>query len=92
MVDLFYSLFIFLLIAVLVLGSLAFMLLRQSGYFEAVSTPDLDRPAAAAHRLDVEHAPRLHRHRRLLLALPADHRPALRELAASPDDSGEQRK
>ena len=36
MVDLFYSLFIFLLIAVLVLGSLAFMLLRQSGYFEAV--------------------------------------------------------
>lgn len=36
MVDLFYSLFIFLLIAVLVLGSLAFMLLRQAGYFEAV--------------------------------------------------------
>ena len=36
MVDLFYSLFIFLLIAVLVLGSLAFMLLRQSGYLEAV--------------------------------------------------------
>jgi signal transduction histidine kinase len=36
MVDLFYSLFIFLLIAVLVLGSLAFMLLRQSGYYEAV--------------------------------------------------------
>jgi len=36
MVDLFYSLFIFLLIAVLVLGSLAFMLLRQLGYFEAV--------------------------------------------------------
>jgi len=30
MVDLFYSLFIFLLIAVLVLGSLAFMLLRQA--------------------------------------------------------------
>ncbi len=36
MLDLFYSLFIFLLIAVLVLGSLAFMLLRQAGYFEAV--------------------------------------------------------
>ncbi|WP_313950794.1 sensor histidine kinase [Accumulibacter sp.] len=36
MVDLFYSLFIFLLIAVMVLGSLAFMLLRQSGYLEAV--------------------------------------------------------
>jgi signal transduction histidine kinase len=36
MVDFFYSLFIFLLIAVLVLGSLAFMLLRQSGYIEAV--------------------------------------------------------
>ena len=36
MVDLFYSLLIFLLIAVLVLGSLAFMLLRQSGYLEAV--------------------------------------------------------
>ena len=36
MVDLFYSLFIFLLIAVLVLGSLAFMLLRQLAYLEAV--------------------------------------------------------
>ena len=36
MVDFFYSLFIFLLISVLVLGSLAFMLLRQSLYFEAV--------------------------------------------------------
>ena len=36
MVDFFYSLFIFLLIAVLVLGSLAFMLLRQSAYIEAV--------------------------------------------------------
>lgn len=36
MVDFFYSLFIFLLIAVLVLGSLAFMLLRQSTYIEAV--------------------------------------------------------
>lgn len=36
MVDLFYSLFIFLLIAVLGLGSLAFMLLRPSSYFEAV--------------------------------------------------------
>ena len=36
MVDLFYSLLIFLLIAVLVLGSLAFMLLRQSVYLEAV--------------------------------------------------------
>ena len=35
-VDFFYSLFIFLLIAVLVLGSLAFMLLRQSVYIEAV--------------------------------------------------------
>ena len=35
-VDFFYSLFIFLLIAVLVLGSLAFMLLRQSLYVEAV--------------------------------------------------------
>lgn len=35
-VDLFYSLFIFLLIAVLVLGCLAFMLLRQSGYIEAM--------------------------------------------------------
>jgi hypothetical protein len=36
MVDFFYSLFIFLLISVLVLGSLAFMLLRQSVYIEAV--------------------------------------------------------
>ena len=36
MVDFFYSLFIFLLIAVLVLGSLAFMLLRQSAYIDAV--------------------------------------------------------
>lgn len=36
MIDLFYSLFIFLLIAVLFLGSLAFMLLRQVAYFEAV--------------------------------------------------------
>lgn len=36
MVDFFYSLFIFLLISVLVLGSLAFMLLRQSAYIEAV--------------------------------------------------------
>ncbi|WP_291992441.1 sensor histidine kinase [Candidatus Accumulibacter sp. ACC003] len=36
MVDLFYSLFIFLLIAVLVLGTLAFMLLRQSAYLEAL--------------------------------------------------------
>ena len=36
MVDFFYSLFIFLLIAVLVLGSLAFMLLRQLPYIEAV--------------------------------------------------------
>ena len=36
MVDFFYSLFIFLLIAVLVLGSLAFMLLRQALYIEAV--------------------------------------------------------
>lgn len=35
-VDFFYSLFIFLLIAVLILGSLAFMLLRQSAYIEAV--------------------------------------------------------
>lgn len=35
-VDFFYSLFIFLLIAVLVLGSLAFMVLRQAAYFEAV--------------------------------------------------------
>jgi hypothetical protein len=35
-VDFFYSLFIFLLIAVLVLGSLAFMLLSQSSYIEAV--------------------------------------------------------
>lgn len=36
MVDFFYSLFIFLLISVLILGSLAFMLLRQSLYIEAV--------------------------------------------------------
>ena len=36
MVDFFYSLFIFLLISVLVLGSLAFMLLRQASYVEAV--------------------------------------------------------
>ncbi|MFZ4538853.1 hypothetical protein [Propionivibrio sp.] len=36
MVDFFYSLFIFLLISVLVLGSLAFMLLRQSLYIDAV--------------------------------------------------------
>ena len=36
MIDLFYSLFIFLLIAVLILGSLSFMLMRQSGYLEAV--------------------------------------------------------
>lgn len=36
MVDFFYSLFIFLLISVLVLGSLAFMSLRQSSYIEAV--------------------------------------------------------
>jgi hypothetical protein len=79
MVDLFYSLFIFLLIAVLVLGSLAFMLLRQALYIEAVSTPDLDGGAAAADRLDVEYAPGLHRHRCLLLALSADHRPAVRE-------------
>lgn len=35
-VDFFYSLFIFLLIAVLVLGSLAFMLLSQASYLEAV--------------------------------------------------------
>ncbi len=35
-VDFFYSLFIFLLISVLVLGSLAFMLLRESLYIEAV--------------------------------------------------------
>lgn len=35
-VDFFYSIFIFLLIAVLVLGSLAFILLRQSPYIEAV--------------------------------------------------------
>ena len=35
-VDFFYSIFIFLLFAVLVLGSLAFMLLRQSPYIEAV--------------------------------------------------------
>lgn len=36
MVDFFYSIFIFLLMAVLVLGSLAFMLLRQALYIEAV--------------------------------------------------------
>ncbi len=36
MVDLFYSLLIFLLITVLVLGSLTFMLLRQFAYLEAV--------------------------------------------------------
>lgn len=36
MIDLFYSLFIFLLIAVLFLGSLAFMLLRQTDYFVAL--------------------------------------------------------
>ncbi|WP_301103246.1 hypothetical protein [Propionivibrio sp.] len=36
MVDFFYSLFIFLLISVLVLGSLAFMLLREALYIEAV--------------------------------------------------------
>lgn len=36
MVDFFYSLLIFLLISVLVLGSLAFMLLRQAQYIEAV--------------------------------------------------------
>ena len=36
MVDFVYGLFIFLLISVLVLGSLAFMLLRQSLYIEAV--------------------------------------------------------
>ncbi|MBI4741022.1 MAG: sensor histidine kinase [Betaproteobacteria bacterium] len=35
-VDFFYSLFLFLLIAVLVLGALAFMLLRQTAYIEAV--------------------------------------------------------
>ncbi len=35
-VDFFYSLFIFLLISVLVFGSLAFMLLRQALYIEAV--------------------------------------------------------
>ncbi len=35
-VDFFYSLFLFLLIAVLVLGALAFMLLRQAAYIEAV--------------------------------------------------------
>ena len=36
MVDFFYSLLVFLLISVLVLGSLAFMLLRQSLYIDAV--------------------------------------------------------
>lgn len=36
MIDLFYSLFIFLLIAVLFLGSLAFMLLRATNYFIAL--------------------------------------------------------
>jgi len=36
LVDFFYSFFIFLLIAVMVLGSLAFMLLQQSAYIEAV--------------------------------------------------------
>jgi signal transduction histidine kinase len=36
LVDFFYSLFIFLLISVLVLGCLAFMLLRQALYIEAV--------------------------------------------------------
>lgn len=36
LVDFFYSVFLFLLIAVLVLGSLAFMLLRQSLYIDAV--------------------------------------------------------
>ncbi len=36
MVDFFYSVFLFLLISVLVLGSLAFMLLRQSLYLDAV--------------------------------------------------------
>ena len=36
MVDFFYSLFILLMVSVLVLGSLAFMLLRQSLYLEAV--------------------------------------------------------
>ena len=35
-IDFFYSVFLFLLIAVLILGSLAFMLLRQSLYFDAV--------------------------------------------------------
>ena len=36
MVDFFYSLFIFLLISVLILGSLTFMMLRQTMYIEAV--------------------------------------------------------
>ena len=36
LVDFFYSVFLFLLISVLVLGSLAFMLLRQSLYIDAV--------------------------------------------------------
>jgi signal transduction histidine kinase len=36
MLDLFYSIFIFLLVAVLFLGSLAFMLLQQADYFVAV--------------------------------------------------------
>lgn len=35
-VDFFYSLFIFLLLTVLMLGSLAFMLLRQAGYVESL--------------------------------------------------------
>ncbi len=37
MIDLFYSLFIFLLIAVLVLGSLAFMIFEQTSYLAAVA-------------------------------------------------------
>jgi streptomycin 6-kinase len=79
-VDFVYSLFIFLLLAVLMLGSLAAMLLLGSGYVEALlQTLMVTGAAADAARLACESARRLCRDRWPDLALPDVDRPAVEQ-------------
>jgi hypothetical protein len=82
-VDFVYSAFIFLLLAVLVLGSISAMLLTQAQLFRIAHRHDhrhVGRPPADG--LGLESAPGLCRARHVLFPLHAVARPALRALAA----------
>jgi hypothetical protein len=88
-VDFVYSLFVFLLLAVLMLGTLAAMLLLDSGYVEALlQTLMVTGAMLMMLGLACEPAFGLCRPRRTVFALPDVDRFADRAVAAGADQSG----